>query len=71
MIKALSPGTVKLRLVESSIVGSCLDEVVVEKAVEDGVGAGGGDAQHVAEEEGDHHRLCRTRIFSSIIYIIQ
>ena len=39
-------------------VGSCLDEVIVEKAVEDGVGAGGGDAQHVAEEEGEHHRLC-------------
>ena len=38
--------------------GSCLDKVIVEKAVEDGVGAGGGDAQHVAEEEGDHHRLC-------------
>ena len=39
-------------------VGSCLDEVIVEEAVEDGVGAGGGDAQHVAEEEGEHHRLC-------------
>ena len=45
------------RFVDSSKVVSCLDKVIVEKAVEDGVGAGGGDAQHVAEEEGDHHHL--------------
>ena len=46
------------KFVNNSCVGSYLDEVVVEKAVEDGVGAGGGDAQHVVEKEGDHHCLC-------------
>ena len=39
-------------------VGCCLEEVIINEAIEDGVGAGGGDAQHVAEKEGDHHRLC-------------
>ena len=37
--------------------GCCLEEVIINEAIEDGVGAGGGDAQHVAEKEGDHHRL--------------
>ena len=52
------------KFVNNSCVGSYLDEVVVEKAVEDGVGAGGGDTQHVTEQEGDHHRLYTITIFS-------
>ena len=34
------------------------DKVIIEKAVEDGVGAGGGDSNHVADHEGQHHVLC-------------
>ena len=44
--------------------GCCLEEVIINEAIEDGVGAGGGDAQHVAEQEGDHQRLCIITIFS-------
>ncbi len=35
-----------------------LGKVVVEKAVENRVGACAGDAEHVADEEGQHHLLC-------------
>ena len=34
------------------------DKVIIEEAVEDGVGAGRGDSNHVADHEGHHHVLC-------------
>ena len=34
-----------------------IGKVWVEETVEDGVGAAGGDADQVADEVGQHHRL--------------
>ena len=36
-----------------------IGKVWVEETVEDGVGAAGGDADQVADEVGQHHRLWR------------
>ena len=39
-----------------------IGKVWVEETVEDGVGAAGGDADQVADEVGQHHRLWRYSI---------
>ena len=32
-------------------------KVIIEEAIEDGIGAGRGDSNHVADHEGQHHIL--------------
>ena len=34
---------------------------MIEEAIEDGIGAGRGDSNHVADHEGQHHVLCNTK----------
>ena len=38
------------------------DKVIIEEAIEDGIGAGRGDSNHVADQEGQHHALCNINI---------
>ena len=33
------------------------DKVIIEEAIEDGVGAGRGDSNHVTDQEYQHHSL--------------
>ena len=33
------------------------NKVIIEEAIEDGIGAGRGDSNHVADQEGQHHVL--------------
>ena len=46
-------------------------DVVVEEAVQDGVGAGRGDAHQVTDQVGEQHRGCHTHIYSLLSTCLQ